>query len=209
MPSTFVLGPCFAFYGNPTTAAGADMKYLGETDGDVTVSLNVRTVSTRSDQTGGTALADGTYDLGPDPEVSIPLIDQDIDKIVAILLASEKVTGTGAGALNLGSGVRKIVPDTLCLVPTFQKAQGKAASHALWLPAANCTNPGALTYRLPQGETASVPRTATFRGLYRAKDQATTSIPEKARIAFLGDPASNGLTWYLPGTLPDGTTIGS
>lgn len=210
MAQELVLGPAFLFLGDPTQASGAGLTYLGETRGDVIVTPGIRSAATMSDQRGGAELADGNLVLPPDPEVVTPLIDFERAKLLAQLPDAEEVTGTGGGVLNFGSAVTTHTPDTLCILPVFEKADGVNAAHAIWIPAARLMEFGEITYRLPDdGGEVTTPRSARWKGQYRAEDQGATAIPEKARIMMMGDPTDNSLTWSLPSTLPDGTTIGS
>lgn len=199
----FVLGPCLVFYGDPWVAAGAGMTWLGQTNGDVTVNPGLRSTTVKTDQLGNAATHDGAYSLGVNPIARVPLVDNDIDKLLALLPDGEKVTGTNT-VLNFGSGVKTIVPKSLCLLPFFERASAIAAKHAVWFPSALVVNFGELVFRSPQGDNAASVHTVEFQSLYREADGDTpaNAIPEKARFMMMGDPNENmGLgQWSLPAT---------
>lgn len=202
------VGPCHAFLGNPTTAAGAGMKYLGHTRGDVTVAPGINVAFGRADQKGRTPLADAVYTVGPTPVVSLPLIDEERAKIKEYVPGSVLTTASGETALGFGSGFAKIalasVP-TLILLPVDQVTQGTNgidADDMVVLPAAICRDFGQLTFNLPDGEDVFNPHEVQFAGLFREADHAAAAIPTGNRVLFYGPPKALGLTWYLPAATP-------
>lgn len=204
MADTKRVGPCHVYLGDPTQAAGAGMKYLGHTRGDVTVTPGVNVAFGRADQLGRTPLADAVYVTGPTPVVSIPLLDEERAKLNKYIHGSVLTTASGETALGFGNGFAKIalasVP-TLILVPIDQTAQGTNgidADDMIVLPAAIARDVGQFTFKLPDGEDAFSPHEVQFAGLYRAADQASAAIPTGHRVISYGPPKALGLTWYLP-----------
>jgi len=202
------VGPCHAFLGDPTQAAGAGMTYLGHTRGDVTVAPGISIAFGRADQKGRTPLADAVYTTGPLPVVGLPLVDEEREKLNKYVHGSVLTTASGETALGFGNGFAKIalasVP-TLILLPVDETAQGTNgidADNMIVLPAAICRDFGQLTFKLPEGEDAFSPHDTQFAGLYRETDHAAAAIPTGHRVMFYGPPKALGLTWYLPAATP-------
>lgn len=194
------VGPAHIFLGNPTTAAGAGMKYMGVTRGDVTVAPGINVAMGRADQKGRTPLADGVFSIGPTPIVSIPFLDEEKAKLLKVLPGSS-ITGS---ALGLGSGFSKIaladIP-TLCILPIDQTGSGTNgidSVDAIWLPGAISTEFSGLVFNLPEGDDAFPRHEVQIAGLYREKDHGDAAIAAAARVAFVGPPSAFSLTWYLP-----------
>lgn len=96
------VGPCYLFAGNPNIPQGAGMESLGFTRGDVTVAPNINVSTGRVDQRGQSALAGSAWSGGVDPMVTMPLIDEDKDKLAAYLQAGEK---RESGALAVSGSI--------------------------------------------------------------------------------------------------------
>ena len=202
------VGPCHAFLGNPTVAGGTGMRYLGHTRGDVTVAPGINIAFGRADQRGRTPLADGVYTVGPTPVVSLPLLDEEREKIRDCVPGSVLTTGGGETALGFGSGFARIalaaIP-TLILLPVDQVTQGTNGINAddmVVLPAAIARDIGQFTFNLPDGEDVFSPHEVQFAGLLRDADQGAAAIPAAHRAIFYGPPLALGLTWFLPTATP-------
>lgn len=202
------VGPCHAYLGNPTQAAGAGMKYLGHTRGSVTVAPGINVAFGRADQKGRTPLADSVFTIGPTPVVSLPLIDEEKAKLKEYVPGSVLTTASGETALGFGDGFAKIplasVP-TLILVPIDEVSQGTNgidADNMVVLPAAIARDFGQLTFSLPEGDDVFQPHEVQFAGLLREADHASAAIPTGHRAMFYGPPKALGLTWYLPAATP-------
>lgn len=198
-------GPCYVFYGDPTTAAGADMKYLGFTRGDVVVNPNLNISTGYADQTGLTPRADSVYDSGATPMVQVPFIDEETAKMAAYILGSTTVINGGKNALGFSAGpavipVAKI--GTLALIPMNEitsGANGIDAPNGIWLPRAIPTAIGEFTFKLEDGDDNFSPHTVEFAGAYYEKDQDDKVIDKNIRRGFIGAPgADSGLNWFLP-----------
>ena len=202
------VGPCHVFIGDPTTASGADMQYMGYTRGEVTVNLQIGVSMGRVDQLGQTPQADSIYTIGPRPVASLPLIDEEKVKLEKVLPGAT-VTGS---ALGFGSGFSKIADgdiDTLALIPvdeTDQGTNGIDAPNAIWFPAVIATDFGQLVFNLPEGDDAFNPHEVQVASLFRESDQGSNNIDDEARAGFIGSPneftdlASAG--WSLPAATP-------
>lgn len=205
------IGPAYLFYGNPTTALGVNMKFLGVTKGDVKVTPGIQIARGFADQAGSTARADSVYRVGAEPRVGVPLLDEEKAKLRLLLPGSSLVTANAATALGFGSGFAKIATadiGTLCVLPIDQASQGTNgidATDAVWFPGAIVTEFGDLTYALPDegDDTVFSPRDTVFACLYRETDHAGTAIPAAGRVGWIGSPKALGLTgWTLPAPTP-------
>ena len=205
----YVIGPRHVFLGNPETANGADMTYLGLTRGNVTVTIGLNMAYARADQHGRTPLADAAYITGLTPVVNCPLVDEDKAKLAKIIVGSTVHTNAGKTAIGLGSGFRKVGASeigTLALIPQAEidvGTNGVEAPNGLWLPAVLANDFGQLVYNLPEGDDSLNPRDTQFMGLRRLHkfDGLTaTNIPEDMQTIFIGPPAGDtALTgWSLP-----------
>lgn len=202
------VGPCHVFIGDPTTAAGADMLYLGHTRGDVRVAPNINVAFGRADQKGMTPLADGVFVTGPRPVATIPLLDEEKAKLLKQIPGGVLTTASGETALGFGNGFAKIalasIP-TLCLLPideTSQGTNGVDADHAIWFPACIVNGFGELVFNLPDGDDAFNPHEIQVTSLLRESDQDSSAIPTGHRAGWIGAPKALGLTWYLPAATP-------
>lgn len=92
------VGPCNAFIGNPVTAAGAGMTFLGGLRDAVVVQVTPETLGGRMDQSGSNERADSQYVTGTMVEVTIPLLDEEKVKLDAVLPDSEIAAGAAAAA---------------------------------------------------------------------------------------------------------------
>lgn len=203
------VGPCYAFIGDPTQAAGAGMIYLGLTRGDVRVSPNINVALGRADQSGSTPRADAVFTTGPTPVVSVPLVDEDKAKLVEYITGSSSAVVGAHTALGFGSGFSQIteanVP-TLALIPVAEIASGTngiEAENAIWMPAAIANGVGDFIFNLPEGEDVFQPHETQFVGLYREEDQdgVPNAIPANARVMFMGSPEAFtdlATEWSLP-----------
>ena len=199
------LGPFYVFKGDPTTAAGAGMTYLGQTRGDIKLNPDLGIMVGYADQTGRTPLADVAYDSGPKPIVQVPFVDEEKLKMIKYFENGEIVTNTTKEAIGFSSGIKKIPIadiDTLALIPVAQIAEGENgidAPGAIWLPRSIAKTPGEFTYNLPDGDDILNPHTVEFTGLYYETDQDASSVNESLRYGFIGTPnADTALTWSLP-----------
>lgn len=204
MAEDFRVGPCHVYIGKPTTAAGADMVYLGATRGDVRVAPNIQVSFGRTDQLGSTPLSSAVYVTGPRPVATIPLVDEEKAKLLKQVPGGVITTAGGESALGFGNGFSKIaladVP-TLALIPveeTTQGTNGVSADHGIWFPAAIVNVFGELVFNLPEGEDALQPHEVQVTSLYRAADHLAAAIATGHRCGWIGAPLALGLTWYLP-----------
>lgn len=209
------VGPCHVFLGDPTVVDGGGMTYMGYTRGDVSVAMNIGVSTGRSDQQGRTPLADGVFVTGPTPVVSLPMVDEEKDKLVKVLPGSSL---TGSTALGAGSGVTVLDVssiDTLALVPVDEIDQGTNgidAPHAIWIPAAISTDFGALMFNLPDGDDAFDPHEVQIAAMLRETDQDANELDQDNGVLFIGPPDQftnlqnpapppDGL-WSLPAATP-------
>ena len=203
------VGPCHVFFGNPNQAAGAGMQFLGFTRDDVELTPTVNISSGRVDQIGTSGLADAAWFGGMDPTVSVPLVDEDKDKLAAYITYGAKITNSGKTSFGFGSGFKKFTPTevgTLALIPSDELSvgtNGVDAPNGVWLPAAVCVDIGSFMYSLPDNNNDAMSRRSTqFRGLRLQYDVRPTSgntlltgnarrqIPASHRICFIGPPGS-------------------
>lgn len=210
MPENKRVGPCYVFVGDPTQEDGATgnalaMSYLGKTRGDVTVNPNVEIAVGRVDQVGTSPLADSVFFSGLAPVVSVPMVDEDKDKLKEIFSGSAKEENGGLSAIGFGSTFKKIALSTLktvCLLPVQPIADygnnGIDNEDAIWLPRAVARNYGTFTFNLPEGDDVLNARETQFTGLYTDEDQSAVAIPESMRVMFQGSPTAGSLSWFLP-----------
>ena len=204
------VGPCFAFMGNPNIASGAGMTFLGFTRGDVTVAPNINISTGRVDQIGMSGLAESAWSGGLDPVASLPLIDEDKDKLEKLIIAGKKQTNSSKESFGFGSGFTKLTAggiNTLALIPYDELTQGTNgvdAPNGVWFPAAIAFDFGNLVYNLPEGtDDAHVVHEVQVRGLRldfdsRPKTAGGASltaatrraIPPEHRVMFIGPPSS-------------------
>lgn len=199
-----ILGVCHILVGDPTEAAGAGMKYVGKTRGDVTVALNLLTAYARADQAGAVPLASSAYTAGVRPVVTAPLYPASKAVLSSLLPGTKIVTEAEPGtksAIVFGEPGRIPEEDvpTMVLVPVDQAADGVNADDAIWLPAMGVLEAGQFVFRLPEGDDAGSPMSFQFGSLYRETDQAGTAIVKAARNGWMGAPKAVGLAdWTLP-----------
>ena len=79
------IGPCHVFLGNPNIPDGAGMTFLGFTRDTCEFSPNVNISYGKTDQTGTAGLAESVYFGGYAPVASVPLVDEDQDKLEAYI----------------------------------------------------------------------------------------------------------------------------
>jgi hypothetical protein len=198
-----ILGVCHILVGDPTKAAGAGMTSIGETRGDVTVSLELLTAYARSDQAGAVPLASSAYTSGVRPTVTVPLYPASRTILSQLLPGSKIVTDAleAKSALAFGSPGRIPEEDipTMVLVPVDQLADGIDAEDAVWLPAMGVIEAGQLVFALPEGDDAGSPMSYQLASLHRKTDQSGEPIMKVARNGWMGPPAAVGLAdWTLP-----------
>lgn len=209
MADVYRVGPCWAFLGNPLTASGADMTFIGKTRGDVTVAPNVSISLGRVDQQGVTPLPDAVFFSGLAPIVTLPLVDEDKAKMAEYLTGATLESNGGFDAVGFGSGFKKIALadiKTLALLPVKESYPAEPAEDpdAIWLPAVIANQFGTLTFNLPDGGDDSLnPHETQFAGLLRQEDQGANAIPASMQVLFFGSPSAGSLAW----TLPDPTTL--
>lgn len=199
------LGTFHVFYGNPCTALGAGMQYLGKTRGDIKLNPDLGIMSGRADQTGRTALADTVYDSGPRPMVQVPFVDEEKTKLLKQFLNASLVTDSTNSAMGFSDGPSKIAVtaiETLALIPVDEIAEGTNgidAPNAIWLPRAIPQSPGEFTFNLPDGDDILNPHTVEFMAAYYETDQDGDTVNAALRYGFIGTPnADTSLTWSLP-----------
>jgi len=206
MAENLRVGPAYVLLGDPTTASGADMVYLGKTRGDVVVNPNIQIATGRADQSGSTPLAGSVFFSGIAPVATVPLLDEDKTKMKQYLAGATIEEAGGLKALGFGSGFKKIgISDlhTLCLLPVRDLADYPSNvdedPDAIWMPAVIANEFGQLTFNLPDGGDDSLnPHEVQFAGLKREEDQGSTEIPVSSQALFQGAPTALGLTWSLP-----------
>ena len=88
------VGPVYPFIGDPTEALGAGMTFLGGVRDGVAIRVTPHTSGGRSDHTGMNERWDSQYDTGLDVEIAIPLLDEEKQKIDAILPAGSRNTSS-------------------------------------------------------------------------------------------------------------------
>ena len=185
MPANYRVAPVMCFYGNPNIAAGAGMHFLGFSRGDVTVSPNLNIVTGRVDQVGTSPLADAVWASGHGPQATIPLIDEDIDKMVEYVLGSAKQTRGSNTSWGIGSGFTKLEDiGTLAMIPVNELSTGTNgidAPNGQWFPAAVCTNFGDFVNNLPEGNDAFQAHEVTFMSTYMDFDARRTTTAGNAR----------------------------
>ena len=149
------VGPCYAFMGDPTVAAGAGMEFLGFTRGDVTVAPNLNISTGRVDQIGMSGLAEAAWSGGLNPVATVPLVDEDKDKIAVLVQAGKKQTNGTLVSFGFGSGFQKLESlGTLALIPYDELdvgTNGVDAPNGIWFPAAVAFDFGNLIYNTPEG----------------------------------------------------------
>ena len=100
------VGPCHVFIGNPNISDGAGMTFLGFTRDDVEVTPTVNISSGRVDQIGTSGLADAVWFGGMDPTVSIPLVDEDKNKLLEYMFQSSYIARVPTPASDIGALTR-------------------------------------------------------------------------------------------------------
>ncbi len=199
------LGPYYVFMGDPTTASGADMQYLGKTRGDIVFNPDLGIMTGFADQTGRTPLADTVFDSGPKPTVQVPFVDEEKTKLLKQFPTASLVTDSSNEAMGFSAGPQKIAVtdiETLALIPVSEIGEGTNgidAPHGLWLPRAIAKSPGEFTFNLPDGDDILNPHTVEFVALYYETDQDGSTVNSNLRYGFFGTPnADSNLTWSLP-----------
>lgn len=199
------LGPCHIFKGDPTTADGADMQYLGKTRGDVIFNPQLGINMGRADQVGRTPLADTVYDSGPLPILQAPFVDEEVAKMLKYFENASQVTNSTRSAMGFSDGISKIAIaniETLAVIPVAEIGEGTNgidAPNAIWLPRCIAVSPGEFTFNLPDGDDILNPHTVEFHALYYETDQDDNTINAALRYGFIGAPgADSGLSWSLP-----------
>ena len=207
MAENYRVAPIMAFYGNPNIPNGAGMHFLGLTRGDATVSPNLNIATGKADQVGTSPIATAVWASGHAPQATLPLIDEDIDKLVEYVLGSEKLSAAGVESWGIGSGFTRIESiGTLALVPVNELGVGTNgidSPNSQWFPAAVCTNFGDLVNNLPEGNDAFQPHDAVFMATYLDFDDrkltavgaaragaSRTLLPKSHRVFFKGSPRS-------------------
>lgn len=207
-----VLSSAHIFVGNPTTASGAGMTYLGPTRGNIELNIGLNIAKGRADNTGLTPLATAVRDSGSTPSVTFNMIDEDKDKLVALIKNLSKVTDGGHSALSLGgapAAISRANLPTLCLLPIDEVAVGTngiESENAVWFPASIVTEIGPFIRKLAEGEDilSDVAKSVTIEALYVETDQdspTANAINAALRRGFIGTPeADTGLAgeWSLP-----------
>jgi len=198
-------GPCHIFLGDPTTALGADMKYLGYTRGDVSFAPNINISRGFADQTGLTPLASSIRDVGATPVLTAPLIDEDLAKMIQYIMGGTTVSDAGNSAMGFSSGPAAIPTAnvyTLACIPLDEIAEGTNgidAPNAIWLPRVFIPNIGELMHDNKQSDDDYNPHTVEFHSAYNETDHDGQTVNAALRIGFIGTPnADTGLTWSLP-----------
>ena len=218
------IGPCHVFIGNPNIPAGAGMTFLGFTRDAVEFTPNVNISFGKVDQVGTSGLAESVYFGGHNPVVTIPLVDEDKDKLEAYMAYASQVTEGTLTSVGGGSGFLQIpVQDigTLACIPSAQLGDGTNgvdAAQGLWLPAVIARDLGSWMFETPDGSDDAMNRRATqFAALRRGvDDRAQTTagslvtveadkvlLPTSHRIWFIGSPGS------IPDVTEDGVTHGA
>ena len=198
------VGPALIFLSatDSTVAAGAGWTFIGPTDGETTVALNIEKSHGGNDVVGSVGIAGATYYVGANPEVSCMLLDETKARLTSILGALSTISGGGA-AIGLNAGLTLMVEPMMCIIPIAEINVLIAASStdwtscesAIWLQAVDLVDFGQFTRALPAGGQKNTnPRTTTFRGLFRETTRATEdtgdglAIDAGAQILWIGDP---------------------
>lgn len=186
------IGECKVYAGDPTVALGAGMIDLGLA-GTVGISKTpLHTIVAPN----GIEDADGFYSNGYLLGAQINLHDHATDIVAAVLPDVQKVVDS----LAYGRAFSKIDPRTLCILPSWDLANGVDSDFAIWLPAYRPGAVGDETYNpsVNQGVTEN-PWQITVSAMRRTLDQASNTIPLTAAFGFRGKPDDHGLVgWTLP-----------
>jgi len=206
MSEIYKLGPALVLYGNPTIAAGAGMEFLGHVRGEITINPNINISFGRVDARGMLPMASAVYNSGSAPVANVPFVDEEINRLKALLPGSSIITAGGLDALTFGAGVKRIditEIKTLCIIPVDEIAEGTNgidAPMAWWFPRAITTQFGAIRFSLPEGDDSlnNKTRDTQIASLYHPTDMGGGAVPAAARAGFRGSPTAVGLTWLLP-----------
>lgn len=110
---------------------------LGYTRGNITVGVvEGKLIKNYVDQLGAIPLASAIYKFGDTFELSFPLLDKQIDKLLKVAPGSVKLTNNSKDAFALPSGVGKQSGRAFAVVPVDQYTEGDAwwdAEDAIWM----------------------------------------------------------------------------
>ena len=204
MADSFIIGPGYAWMGDPTQANGAGMTQLAEI-GTFTLDVGVSSSFATSPINGGAPDAAGIYTMPPDASAQLSFNKLGIDSLNLLVHGAEKFTQTSDEALGFGGPIELVTPDTFVFIPAFEANANSATPHnssiAFWMPAAFISELSGFEYNAMQRNAASNNSfRATLRSARRTTDQAAQALPTKAQYIFFGKVAALNLTtaWTLP-----------
>ena len=190
------VGPCRAYYGDPTAGSGA-MVLLGTME-NVTVDANQGWTGSSSAELGGAIEHSTARAMPADPNITAEIADWTKAKLQAINIAGVN-TGTAVG---FGDSYKSIDPGTLFLLPLDDVSSGVSSDYGIWIPSATPIIGAFARYGRPtrNGETGPVFYSVSFRSNYREEDQTSptpVAIPAGFRLGWYGDPSELSLSWTI------------
>lgn len=207
MSEVFRVGPAHIFAGNFLDSSGfTDVKYVGKTRGDVVVRPNVAIARGRADQLGNAAMTDAVWLGGYAPEISIPLVDEDPDKLAIFMPGATVATSGSKKAITFPSTPRKIanaVIPMLAIIPVRDTYTnfGSGADpwndqDAFYFSGVIARDLGELIYGpIEDSDDALNPHTVQLVALHRRKWQNdSTAVPSGKEVFWRGSPDAAGIT---------------
>ncbi|MDZ7658085.1 hypothetical protein [Fodinibius sp.] len=131
------IGPCWIFTAPNVTDPFDQWTNLGYTQGNVIATfVNGKVILNRVDQLGNMPLAAATYKFGDSFELSMPLVDKQIDTMLKAVPGAVKITGSATDVFALGEGMDFISGEAFALVPVDEYTEGSPwwdAEHAIYM----------------------------------------------------------------------------
>lgn len=133
----YVIGPAWILTASNITDPLDQWTNLGYTRGNITVGVVPgKLIKNFVDQLGSIPLASATFKFGDTFELSFPLLDKQIDKLLKVAPGSVKLTNNAKDAFALPTGVGSQSSRAFAVVPIDQYTEGDAwweADDAIWM----------------------------------------------------------------------------
>lgn len=182
MIKNITLGSADIYRGDPTQAGG--MKLLEGVQGEITIEAEVALVGVRPNAARGAMIKGTTYAFMRPATIQIPVTDES-KEVLAELFASAAHDEVN-DRLDFGYLPKKLVEQTLCIVPQVSIHEGTAASDAVWFPYVAPQNPGEFLRFAAGGDEDVSPRSVELISVYGDADQADQVIPADSRFGWMG-----------------------
>jgi hypothetical protein len=180
MIKNITLGSANIYRGDPT----AGLTLLEGVQGEIAIEAEVSLVGVRPNSSRGAMVKGTTYAFMRPATISIPVTDE--SKAVLQELFASSVYDEVNDRLDFGYLPKKIVEQTICIVPQVSILEGTAAADAIWFPYVAPENPGEFLRFAAGGEEDVSPRELSLVSVYGDADQQGTLIPENSRFGWMG-----------------------